>query len=493
MLFISNTFIFIFLPVAFLLYFYPYRSKRLPIHKVSLLAMCMVFYGYYYVYYLPILITSIIINFFIGNYLSKGNASKAVLTVGIILNILVIFYFKYLGFFSQNISAIINIENFATNLLLPLGISFFTFQQVAFLIDCYQGKIQRNDFLTYSIFVSFFPQLIAGPIVLHQELSPQLLKQNHAHINKEHIIKGLSLFAIGLFKKVAIADKLAILVKSGYASSSSLTLFESWATSLSYTLQLYFDFSGYTDMALGAALLFNIKLPVNFNSPYKSGNIQEFWRRWHITLGRFFRDYLYIPLGGNKKGLSRTTFNIMITFALCGLWHGAGWTFVLWGCLHGIALAILVIWQKINYRMSLFLGWFITINFINLSWVFFRANSIKEAVDIIKGMFGANGITFPAQLHTWLIQLQHHLPVLQSLTIKQSLNSSFGLKAYTFIFLLFIPVLCFPNSQQLIAKLFSARSSNFSYVPAAAFGFLMFLGILFANISTYSEFIYFNF
>ena len=291
------------------------------------------------------------------------------------------------NFFIENLNLVTNSNIELLHLLLPLAISFFTFQQIAYLVDSYKAETKEYDFLNYALFVTFFPQLIAGPIVHHKEMMPQFANVTNKVKNYRNIALGLFIFSIGLFKKVVLADTLAVWATAGFDTATTLNFFEAWATSLSYTFQLYFDFSGYTDMAIGIALLFNIKLPINFNSPYKALNIQDFWRRWHITLSRFLRDYIYIPLGGNKKGSFRTYNNLMATFIIGGFWHGAGWTFIFWGILHGVALSIHKIWQNLGFKMWTWLAWLITFNFVNIAWVFFRAKEWDDAIKVLVGMF----------------------------------------------------------------------------------------------------------
>jgi len=283
------------------------------------------------------------------NNKGKGFSRKSILIFGVILNLSLLGYFKYADFFIENINIAFSVNAESLNLLLPLAISFFTFQQIAYLVDSYRQETKEYDFLNYALFVTFFPQLIAGPIVHHKEMMPQFAKTRNKVKSYRNIAMGLFIFSIGLFKKVVIADTFAVWATNGFDVATTLNLFEAWATSLSYTFQLYFDFSGYTDMAIGLALLFNIRLPVNFNSPYKATNIQDFWRRWHITLSRFLRDYVYIPLGGNKKGSFRTYNNLMATFVIGGLWHGASWAFIFWGFLHGLALTVQKLWSKLGF------------------------------------------------------------------------------------------------------------------------------------------------
>lgn len=273
------------------------------------------------------------------------------------------------------------------HILLPLGISFFTFQQLSFVIDSYKRYYLSYDFLDYCLFVTFFPQLIAGPIVLPTEMLPQFEAEENKKINWENMNKGLYIFSIGLAKKVIIADTIANFANAGFDMMNKLNFIEAWLTSISYTLQLYFDFSGYCDMAMGIGLMFNIVLPTNFNSPYKSTNIQEFWKRWHMTLGRFMTNYLYIPLGGNRKGEVKTLRNLFIVFLASGIWHGAGWNFIIWGMLHGICILIHRVWKNSGRKLNKLLGWFVTMNLVNIFWVFFRAETVSDAIKITKGMF----------------------------------------------------------------------------------------------------------
>lgn len=343
-----------------------------------------------------------IFNYLVGSWLAKKGQQqgiaqgfrKQILIIGIVSNIALLAYFKYSDFFIENINAIFDSSFALLNLALPLAISFFTFQQIAYLVDSYRNETHEYNFLNYAIFITFFPQLIAGPIVHHKEMMPQFAYAKNRVLNHKNIVLGLLIFSMGLFKKVAIADTFAIWANSGFDSQSTLSFFEAWATSLSYTFQLYFDFSGYCDMAMGAALLFNIRLPLNFNSPYKSLDIQDFWRRWHITLGRFLRDYVYIPLGGSKTTDIRTYTNLFITFLIGGFWHGASWMFVIWGAMHGAALVVHRIWKSLGGNLPTFLAWLLTFSFINISWVFFRAEDVQSATAIISSMFGGGQINY---------------------------------------------------------------------------------------------------
>ena len=404
MLFNSYEFIFAFLPITFFIYFYLNHKRLTTASKAFLVFSSLFFYSYWNVAYLPLILGSMLFNYVIGNSLSKSNSdelnkkginktfsNKTILIFGIVCNVALLGYFKYADFFIENFNLLSGSNVDLLNLLLPLAISFFTFQQIAYLVDSYRKETKEYDFLNYALFVTFFPQLIAGPIVHHKEMMPQFANNRNLVKNYRNIALGIFIFSMGLFKKVVIADTFAVWANAGFDVAPTLNFFEAWATSLSYTFQLYFDFSGYTDMAIGIALLFNIKLPINFNSPYKALNIQDFWRRWHITLSRFLRDYIYIPLGGNKKGPSRTYVNLMATFIIGGFWHGAGWTFLFWGFLHGLALSIHRVWSNLGFKMWTWLAWLITFNFVNIAWVFFRAKEWDDAVKVLSGMVGFSG------------------------------------------------------------------------------------------------------
>ena len=389
MLFNSYEYILAFLPITFFIYFYLNSRRLTQASRGFLVFSSLFFYSWWNIAYLPILLSSMLFNYVIGTSLGKENKkvhAQTLLAIGVVVNIALLGYFKYADFFiaNFNLAAGTNIE--LLHLALPLAISFFTFQQIAYLVDSYRGETREYDFLNYAVFVTFFPQLIAGPIVHHKEMMPQFATVRNKVMNYKNIAAGIFIFALGLFKKVVIADYFATIATPGFDVATVLTFIEAWTASLSYTFQLYFDFSGYTDMAIGAALLFNIKLPINFDSPYKALDIQDFWRRWHITLSRFLRDYIYIPLGGNRAGKFRTYNNLMVTFLIGGLWHGAGWTFVFWGFLHGAALVLHRIWKRLGFTMPKVLAWFITFNFINIAWVFFRAKEWDDAIKVLHGM-----------------------------------------------------------------------------------------------------------
>ena len=400
------------------------------------------------------------------------------MSFGIALNVLALGYFKYTDFLIDNVNAIFHTKAPRMNIALPLAISFFTFQQIAYLVDCYKRLVKDYDFLSYALFVSFFPQLIAGPIVAHYEMMPQFIKKSNLVKNYRNIFHGIILFNIGLFKKVVIADTFARYATIGFDDLPSLTFWGGWFSSLSYTAQIYFDFSGYCDMAMGCALLFNIRLPVNFDSPYKTLNIQDFWRRWHITLSRFLRDYLYIPLGGSRKGELRTYVNIFLIFFIGGLWHGAAWTFVAWGCLHGLANMVYRLWKKTGCTLNKFAAWFITFNFINVTWVFFRAKSFAAAQKVLSAMFclpSADGSAKPI----WKLK---------------GFLKPFHAKPKMFITLLIIIALCtvLPNAADISNRLLNVPDNRKRCLAFALAVLSLFL-LAKMIVVPYSEFIYFNF
>jgi alginate O-acetyltransferase complex protein AlgI len=399
MLFNSYVFIFGFLPVTLLLFFAVGQISWHKWAKLWLTVASLFFYGYWNVAYLPLLLISIAFNYYLGKTIEevepKSKLAQALLLLGISTNLGLIVYYKYAGFFVASTNGLFGLNFVIPAVILPLGISFYTFTQIAYLVDSYKGETKEYDFLTYALFISFFPQLIAGPLLLHNELIPQLQSANRFALIPENLVRGLTWFCLGLAKKLLIADAVSVLVAPVFDHASQVSLLEAWLGALSYTLQLYFDFSGYSDMAIGLALMMNIQLPINFDSPYKATSIIDFWRRWHITLSRFLRDYLYIPLGGNRHGEFRRYLNLFITMLLGGLWHGAGWTFVVWGGLHGGFLVINHGWRRLGIKIPVILAWLITFVAVVIGWVFFRANNLQDAVDVLQAMFGMKQIVLP--------------------------------------------------------------------------------------------------
>lgn len=450
MLFNSYIFIFLFLPVAFLFYFYLNHKGFSSLSKLFLLFSSLFFYSWWNIIYLPLILFSMLFNYTIGLKIAKNATEtfikkKPLLIFGLVVNVSLLGYFKYYDFFITNTNLLLDTNFSLMHIALPLAISFFTFQQIAYLSDSYSGRVKENNFINYALFVTFFPQLIAGPIVHHKQMMPQFASRDSKSLNYENIAKGIFIFTIGLFKKVVVADTFAQWSNYGFGSPYDLNLIEAWVASLSFGFQLYFDFSGYTDMAIGIALLFNIKLPVNFKSPYRALNIQEFWQRWHITLSHFLRDYISIPLKKRKVTLH---VNILLTFLISGIWHGAGWTFVIWGLLHGMALVIVDVWKKIGFKMNIILAWLITFNFLNITRVFFRADNASDALHILHTMiFGQ--IVLPEKMEKSLDFLSLH-----NISFGEYLfHLRTGSHAILALVLAFIVILYLKNSSELMENM----------------------------------------
>lgn len=386
MLFNSYIFICLFLPLTLLGYFGLRKYEKHELAKIFLVLMSLWFYAYNNPSYLILILSSIVVNFTCSYFMvrTQGLTKKALLAGGILFNVGLIFYFKYYDFFVENLNIVLGTDYVLKNIMLPLGISFFTFQQISYVVDAYNGDTKDYSFTDYALFVTFFPQLVAGPIVLHDEIIPQFNDKEKYKVNYANIGKGLYILAVGLFKKVLIADSFGQLVDYGYSNIPYLTSAETLVVIILYTFQIYYDFSGYCDMARGIGYLLNIDLPCNFNSPYKAKSITEFWDRWHMTLTRFLRTYIYFPLGGNRKGVVRTYVNIMIVYLVSGIWHGANWTFIIWGIMHGIANCLNRIFRKPWDKIPGVIRWLLTFVFVNVAWVFFRAESIALAVEMLK-------------------------------------------------------------------------------------------------------------
>jgi len=410
MLFNSYVFIFLFLPLV-LFGFFSIAKKTNKGALCWLLIASFIFYGWWQPKYLILLILSLVVNYQIGVILTKETQRSPWLVGGIVFNLALLGYYKYANFIVDNVNYLAHSNYHLNSIILPLAISFFTFQQIAFLVDTYRRQAIEIRFLNYGLFITFFPQLIAGPIVHHQSMMPQFNQKKIFRINQQQLAKGMTLFFIGLFKKVMIADALSTFATPVFNAASNhyvLTIWEAWGGALAYTFQLYFDFSGYSDMALGLALLFGIKLPQNFNSPYQAKSIIEFWRRWHITLSNFLRDYVYIPLGGNRNGKLQRYRNLWITMFIGGIWHGAGWTFMIWGLLHGFYLIVNHLWANCCFKFKqqryyLLLAQGLTFVCIVIAWVFFRAQNIHVALNMLKSMFLGNGIHLPIRFKDSLI------------------------------------------------------------------------------------------
>jgi D-alanyl-lipoteichoic acid acyltransferase DltB (MBOAT superfamily) len=506
-LFNSYVFIFLFLPVILLIYTLLVKGGRKEGSMAWLVAASLFFYGWWNPAYLVLIIGSMVFNYFAGMVLT-GSKSRLMLALGISVNLGLLGYFKYADFFIENMNDIFGLDWNLQHIVLPLAISFFTFQQIAYLVDAYRQETKEYNFLHYALFVSFFPQLIAGPIVHHKEMLPQFIKDVGRVMRYEYIAVGLSVFFLGLFKKVVVADSLAeysIQAFGTVAAGEMLTFFEAWKGALAYTFQLYFDFSGYSDMAIGLALMFGIRLPLNFNSPYKSTSIIEFWQRWHITLSRFLRDYLYIPLGGNRKGQPRRYLNLMITMLLGGLWHGAEWTFVLWGGLHGFYLVVNHAWRRLKelcgvvYHHAFFstTSRLLTFFVVVIGWVFFRADDVPAAILMLKSMFGHGGVVWPVDTREQLGVLAEYF---SHIGMQYGYTPDFnGLSNVIGMLALLMFVFLAPNVQQIMARYPAAldppAASRLYWQPDLKWGFTTgaFALIAILKLGELSEFLYFQF
>ena len=508
MLFNSYEFLLLFLPLALGGYYTISRSFGQN-SAITWLALCsMFFYGWWNPAYIGLMTASILCNYGFGVALSSRYRSRLTLALGVALNLLLLCYYKYTDFFISNINEFAGTAWALHHIILPLGISFFTFTQIAYLVDVYRGEVKEYRITDYFLFVTYFPHLIAGPIIHHKEMMPQFKLPANETITARNITAGLVLFTIGMAKKILIADRVMVYVSPVFSAAengATLTFFEAWGGALAYTIQLYFDFSGYVDMALGISLLFGIRLPLNFDSPYKATNIIDFWRRWHMTLSRFLRDYLYIGLGGNRKGKARRYINLLLTMLLGGLWHGAGWTFVIWGGLHGLYLCINHAWRALcgnrtpilpaPLRTALYGS--ITFLAVVVAWVFFRAETEHGAWQILQGMAGVNGVSLPLKyaddwgaVGVWLTQ--------QGLVFDDSLFK--GGKQLGQIFWALLIIWLLPNSQVLlrhydVCTTPITETSRIAFRPNWATLAMVLLVLIysFSRLTELSEFLYFRF
>ncbi len=489
MLFNSYIFILLFLPLTWCIYFGLNHFRLYQLGQCALIIASFVFYGYQNPKLCLLLLFTIIANYG-GHVFLTGNASprmkKLVLFLGVTGNILLLFVFKYLDFTLEIFNSVLKTDFVLYHIALPLGISFFTFQQISMLVDSSKPEMQRYNFIDYALFVSFFPQLVAGPIVLHQEMIPQFYEEEKKKINWENITAGLEYFILGLGKKVLIADTFANICDAGYENLASLNVYSTILTILAFTLQIYFDFSGYCDMAKGLGKLFNLEIPINFNSPYKALTIAEFWKRWHCTLTRFLTQYLYIPLGGNRKGKWRTYLNVMIVFTVSGLWHGADYTFIFWGMIHGLMQVIYRMGRRFFDKLPKLVLWLSTFSFVNIAWVFFRADYSKQPFHLLKRLFVGGGGLCQEPLLSAFTDSTISLAVVEIFTI----SGVFAVLQQVWILLWFAvwTFVCvkMPSSHEMVEK----RNRSWAY-----YGFA--LGLIFALsficLSRISKFIYFNF
>lgn len=519
MLFNSAEFLFFFLPVTFLVFLFLLKNKRNNLLVAWLVTASLFFYGWWNPAYLVLIVLSMIFNFSLGRLLSQSRKTRLLLFLGIAINLGFLGYFKYTNFIIDQVNLATSLNFNIERILLPLAISFFTFQQIAYLVDAKNKLTTEYSFLNYSLFVTFFPQLIAGPIVHHKQMLPQFSDIQKRGFEYSNIAIGISIFAIGLFKKTVLADGIAPYANIVFADAEAgnqISMLVAWGGALAYTFQLYFDFSGYSDMAIGIARLFGIILPLNFYSPYKATNISEFWRRWHITLSNFLRDYIYIPLGGNRAGEFNRYRNLLMTMLLGGIWHGAGWNFLIWGFLHGSYLSIQQVWSKfiptaafLPVGLRKLIAWTITFLAVVFAWVLFRATSLDGAMTLMKAMVGANGIGIPNAIY---VRLDFLAPVFEMFGISSFFGggSSF---VYTWLWIIICLaiVLIAPNLQDIFNNV-KYSTSDYSYKTQNTVAYLgkiknirwcktkrwalvcaLFLALGVLTLSQVSEFLYFQF
>jgi alginate O-acetyltransferase complex protein AlgI len=399
-LFNSYPFVFVFLPLVLVGFAALTRRRDRRAVLGFLVLASLAFYAWWDWRFLSLIVFSILFNFAVGSRLERharrlgpaARAARPALVFGITVNLGLLAYFKYRNFLVDAVGSAIGADWTLAPLVLPLAISFFTFEQITYLVDAYRGETGDYDFLSYALFISFFPHLIAGPIVRFKELVPQFTAREAFVFSPDNVTRGLLIFAIGLFKKVMIADTFSPWVSPIFDRAPTVGLADAWGATLAFALQLYFDFSGYSDMAVGLALMLSVVLPENFESPYQARSIVDFWRRWHMTLSNFLRDYLYIPLGGSHRGGARRYVNLFVTMLLGGLWHGASWTFVIWGAWHGVCLAINHGWRSTGRRLPGAVAWPLTFGVVLIGWVFFRAPSVARAEVLLAGMAGWHGV-----------------------------------------------------------------------------------------------------
>ncbi|CAM3449387.1 MAG: MBOAT family O-acyltransferase [Aliarcobacter sp.] len=442
MLFNSYEFLLVFLPLTFIIYFYLNSKKLITLSKIFLVIASLTFYSWWNVIYLPLILGSMIFNFYVGQFLGKKR-TKQMLTFGIIGNVALLGYFKYTDFFIENFNWALNKDVELLHLALPLAISYFTFQQIAFLVDSYRGETKEYNFLNYALFITFFPQLLMGPIMHHKEIIPQFQTKWKSFIKWENVALGLFIFAIGLSKKTLIGDPLTDYAQYAFDNAQKLSMVEAWYASVSYVLSYYFDLSGYADMAIGIGKMFNIDIPKNFNSPYKARNFADYWKRWHITLSRFLSDYIYKSLGGNKSLVWVMYLNIMITFFVSGFWHGAGWNFVVWGLLNGIFVVMAHMMKKANLEMNFYVAWFLMFFGLILTRILFVSNDFADAWYVTTTLFDISNLRFEnlfyidPYLQSFYIVLALYLALAckNSMEISENFKPNFKYIFYTVILL----------------------------------------------------------
>ena len=518
MLFNSYIFIFLFLPLALAGWFLFNKFEKYKIAQVFLIAMSLWFYAYFDVSYLVVILASCAVNYLFSFLLTRKNSAgfkKGMLIAGCVVNLGVLGYFKYYDFFLENLNALFQADFTLKHILLPLGISFFTFQQLSFVIDRCRGDAPHYSLVDYLNFVTFFPQLIAGPIVLHSELIPQFQDKERRKFDVNSFAQGIVYFTIGMGKKVLLADTLAKAVNYGFGDIAGLDALSAAVVALAYTFELYFDFSGYCDMAIGLGKMFHIEIPDNFDAPYKSASVKEFWRRWHMTLGRFFTTYVYFPLGGSRKGKVRTVVNTMIVFLLSGLWHGANWTFVFWGFLHGVGVAASNVFMKKTQKQEASesglqteihreelsteqqkqeirkkqskkrFAQLVTFIYICLAFVFFRSDSMTDGMLFMKRLFSFeyNGSIFAV---AEAVNVSEIYIVTKVLSMKApQLLTLVNLLMLLLLMIISVIILCLKRTREIVEN--CAWKTGFSLKMSILFVWAV------LSLSGVSTFLYFNF
>ena len=488
MLFNSYLFIFLFFPLFAAGYFLFGKLQNRTLVLWFITAMSLVFYGYNHVRYVPVITGSILVNYGVSRLLSSEKYAnrirlrKGMLALGIVFDLGLIFYFKYYDFFFENINTLLHTRVTMKHLLLPLGISFFTFQQISFVVDSYRGETKDYGFAEYAAFVTFFPQLVAGPIVLHKELIPQFRDPSKGRVNFDNLYEGTVRFSLGLFKKVMLADTFGKAVAWGFANTEGATAGDLFIVMLAYTFQIYFDFSGYSDMAIGLAQTVNLHIPMNFDSPYKAFTIREFWKRWHMTLTRFLTTYVYLPLGGSRRGRVRTLVNTGIVFLLSGIWHGANWTFIVWGVLHGALCILERVFEKQVLRLHKAFQWTATFLCVNLLWLLFRADSVTQWITMLKRMGHMESFALSDGLLSSFVLPEQE--VLFRLLFLKGVNETVrGFPMALFLAGALLLCLCFENN--IRRKI--GRSVKMPLLASAAFVWSV------LSLASESVFLYFNF
>ena len=505
MLFNSYFFIFVFLPLSLAGWYLLNRLKRYKLAQGYLIGMSLWFYAWYNVSFLWVMLGSCLFNFGVSFLLSGRDTPRMrrfLLIAGCVVNIGALGIFKYYNFFVENVNAVFGADFQTRNILLPLGISFFTFQQLSYLIDRCRGDAPHYGLMDYLSFVTFFPSLISGPIVLHASTVPQFQDETRRRFSAECFARGVMQFSIGLAKKVLLADTLALAVNYGYENIAALDAPAALAAAVGYTLELYFDFSGYSDMAIGVGKMFRIEIPENFNSPYRATSVKDFWKRWHMTLSRFLQTYVYFPLGGSRKGKLRTFVNTMITFLVSGLWHGANWTFVFWGFLHGLGVAAAAIVgnrkasgdknaerklqdKGIRNRALRLLCQLATFAYVCMAFVFFRADSIQDGFLLLSRIFSFHVDGQLVQMAAAMEPSEIYIVTKALSLIAPSLVGAAQIAAMIFMLAVSFFVLTRKNTVQIISR------------KEISFRFTMWLAFLFAwsviSLSGVSTFVYFSF